>query len=62
MVKYPTYTCNLVWALESASLGSCKTPATFIDSIHPTTLPEESKEPRIWIQLPTNHIIPPWAM
>ena len=30
-----TYTWDLVRALESASPASCKTPATFIDSIRP---------------------------
>ena len=30
---------NFQLALESASHGSCKTPATFIDSIHPTNQP-----------------------
>ena len=30
-----TYTVDLVWALESASPASCKTPAIFIDSIRP---------------------------
>ena len=28
-------TWDLVWALESASPASCKTPVTFIDSIRP---------------------------
>ena len=30
MMKFPTYTWDLVRALESASPDSCKTPATFI--------------------------------
>ena len=32
MMKYSTYTQDLVWALESASPTSCKTSAIFIDS------------------------------
>ena len=30
MMKYPSYTCDLVPALELASPASCKTPATLI--------------------------------
>ena len=46
MMKYSTYTCDLVQALELASPNSCMTPATFIDSIRPHNSPEKSKEPR----------------
>ena len=35
MMKYSTYTWDLVRALESASPASCKTPATFNISINP---------------------------
>ena len=35
MMKYSNYTRDLVLALEFASPDSCKTPATFIDSIRP---------------------------
>ena len=62
MMKYSTYTWDLVRAFESASPASCKTPATFIDSIRPNNLPEKSKEPRNEIQLPTNHIPLPWSI
>ena len=60
MMKYLNYTWDLLQALESASPDSCKTPATFIDSIRPNNLPEKSKEPRNEIQLLRNHIILPW--
>ena len=62
MIKYSTYTWNLVRALESASPASCKIAATFIDSICPNNKPEKGKEPRNEIQLPTNCIVLPWSM
>ena len=40
-----THTWDLVWALESASPASCKTPATSIDSIRPNNHLEETKNP-----------------
>ena len=40
--------------LKSASLPSYKTPATFIDSMHPNNHPGKSKESRDEIQLPIN--------
>ena len=43
MMKYSTYTLGLVRALESASPASCKTPATFIDSIRQTINLEKRK-------------------
>ena len=46
--------------LESASPASCKTPATFIDSIHPNNQQGKNKESRNEIQLPTNCIVMPW--
>ena len=46
MMKYSIYTWDLVWALESASPASSKTPATFSDSIRPNNSSEKSKEPR----------------
>ena len=46
--------------LESASPASSKTPATFIDSIHPYNQPGKNKESRNEIQLPTNRIVLPW--
>ena len=61
MMKYSTYTWDLVRALESASPASCKTPATCIDSIRPKNYPGKSKEPRNKIQLPRKHIILPWS-
>ena len=61
MMKYSTYTWDLVRAFESASPASCKRPATFIDSICPKNQPEKSKEPRNDIQLPTNCIALPWC-
>ena len=45
--------------LESASPASCKTPATFIDSIHPNNQQGKNKESRNEIQLPTNRIVLP---
>ena len=59
MMIYSTYTWDLVGALESASRASCKTPATFIDSIRPNNKPEKSKESSNEIQLPTNCIVLP---
>ena len=53
-------TWDLVRALESASPASCKTPATFIDSIHPNNQSRKSKESRNEIKLPINRIIWPW--
>ena len=47
MMKYSTYTWDLAWALASASPASCKTPATFIDSIHPNKSPEKTKNPEM---------------
>ena len=61
MMKYSTYTWDLVQALESASPASCKTAAAFIDSIRPSNQPEKSKERRNEIQLPINHILLPWS-
>ena len=62
MMKYSTYTWDLVRALESASPASCKTPAKFIDSIHPYNYPEKTKEPRNEIHLSTNRMVLPWPM
>ena len=59
-MKESTYTWDLVRALESASPTSCKTPATFIDSIRPNNQPGKNKESRNEIQLPTNCIVLPW--
>ena len=47
MMKYSTYTWDLVQALESASPASCKTPATFIDSICQTINQKKAKNPEI---------------
>ena len=44
MMKYSTYTWELVRALESVSPASCKTPATFTDSIRPNNKPEKGKD------------------
>ena len=41
---YSTYTWDLVQALESAFLASCKTPATSIDSIC-SIIHEETENP-----------------
>ena len=46
-MKYSTYTWDLGQALESASPASCKTPATFIDSIRPIKRPEKTKNPEM---------------
>ena len=43
MMKYSTCTWDLVWTLESASPAYCKTPATFIDSIHPSNILKVNK-------------------
>ena len=51
---------DLVRALESASPASCKTPATYIDSICPNSQPGKNKEPRNEIQLSANRIVLPW--
>ena len=42
-----TYTWDLVRALEWASSASCKTPATFIDSIRPNKQTEKTKNPEM---------------
>ena len=55
--KIPTYPCNLVQALESASPASCKTPSTFINSICSNNQPGKIKESRNEIQLSTNRIV-----
>ena len=47
MMKYSTYTWDLVRTLESASPASCKTPATFIDTIRPNKKPEKTKNPEM---------------
>ena len=60
MMKYSTYTWELVRALQSASPASCKTPATFIDSIPPNNQPGQNKKSRNEIQLPKNRILLPW--
>ena len=52
---------DLVRALESASPASCKTPATFIDSIRPNNQPGKNKESRNEIQLSANRIVLPWS-
>ena len=45
----------LVQAPESASPASCKTPLTFIDSLHPNNYKEKNNTgSRNEIQLPTN--------
>ena len=62
MMIYSTYTWDLVRPLESASPASCKSPATFIDSIRPNNKPEKSKESRNEIELPKNCIVLPWPM
>ena len=61
MIKYSTYTWDLVPALELASPASCKRQTTFIDSIRLNNQPKKSKEPRNEIQLPTNRIVLPWS-
>ena len=48
MIKYWTYAWDLERAIEAASSAFCKTPATFIDSIHPNTLLEKAKNPETW--------------
>ena len=61
IMKYSTYTWDLVQALEVTSPASCKTPATFIDSICPNNQPEKCKGPRNEIKLTTNRIVLPWS-
>ena len=58
MMKFSADTWDLVQALESSA--TCKTQATFIDSIRPINYPVKSREPRNEIQLQTNHIVLPW--
>ena len=60
MIKCLTYTWNLVRALESASLTSCKMPGILTDFIHPNNHPKKCTEPRNGIQLLANQIVPPW--
>ena len=62
MMKYSTYTWDLMQALKSASRAPLKTPATFIDSARSNNQPGKSKESRNEIQLPTNCITLPWSM
>ena len=47
MMKYSTYTWDLVRTLDSASPASCKTPATFINSIRPNKKSEKIKNPEM---------------
>ena len=61
MIKYSTYTWDLLRALESVSPVSCKTPATFTDSIRQNNKLEKGKGPRNETQLPTNRIVLPWS-
>ena len=42
-----TYTWDLVRALESVPPASCKTLATFIDTIRPNNKPEKTKNPEM---------------
>ena len=56
MMLYSTHTSDLVPVLESASPASCKTPATFIDSIRPNNHPRKNKILKK-IKLPTNYNI-----
>ena len=60
MIKYSTYTWDLVPTLELASPASCKRQTTFIDSIRLNNQPKKSKESRNEIQLPKNRIVLPW--
>ena len=48
MVKYSTYTWDLVRALGSASPAFWKTPATFIDVSTQTSNHKKAKNPEIW--------------
>ena len=59
MMKYSTYIWDLAGALELESPASCKTPATFIDSIHQNNQPRRNKN-RKKIKLLTNCIMFPW--
>ena len=55
MIKQSTYAWDLMQALEPVSSTSCKTPATFIDSICPNTQPgKKHRGSRNEIQLSTN--------
>ena len=47
MMKYSTSTWDLVRAFESASPASCKTLATFINSISPNNSPVEAMNPEM---------------
>ena len=47
MMKYSTYTGDLLQALESASPASWKTPVTFIDSIHPNSQAGKNEDSKI---------------
>ena len=58
----PQELVDLVWALRSAFPASCKTAATFIDSIHQNNQPGKSKESRNEIRLPTNCVALPWSI
>ena len=60
MMKYSTYTGNLMWAVESASPASCKTPAKFIDFICPNNQAGQSKDTRNRFQLQTNCFVQPY--
>ena len=48
MMKYSTYTWDLVRALGSASPAFWKTPATFIDVSTQTSNHKKAKNPEIW--------------
>ena len=53
MMKYSTYTWDLMRAPESASPASCKTPAICIDFICQNNQPGKSKKSRNEVQFPT---------
>ena len=47
MIKYSTYTWDLVPTLELASPASCKRQTTFIDSIRLNNQPKKAKNPEM---------------
>ena len=47
MMKYSTYTWDLVQALESASPASCKAPATFINPSAQTIYEKKATNPEM---------------
>ena len=61
MMKYSTYTWDLVWILESAPLPPARHQPHLLIPSAQTNSQKKQREPRNEIQLPTNPIVLPWS-